>query len=409
VRSSDAARASSATNRAEHAPSAGAGELHFEGLPPLSLYVHLPWCVRKCPYCDFNSYEVRGVLPDDDYVAAVLRDLESERPLLQGRRIETVFIGGGTPSLFSGAAIARLIDGIALRTPLVADAEITLEANPGAVDAERFAAFRRAGVNRLSIGVQSFRDEKLRTLGRVHDAAAVGEAVGAARAAGFENFNLDLMYGLPGDDASGALGDLEAALDLDPPHLSWYQLTLEPNTAFARKPPPLPDDDRVAEIERAGRALLAAHGLARYEISAYSRPGYRCRHNLNYWQFGDYLGLGAGAHGKVTRLAEQCIERRVKPRNPRTYLDRASDPAAVAVERVSRAPSVALEFLLNALRLVGGVDEETLVARAGQRAQNLAAGRAAGLERGWLEPIPGRWCATAAGLEHLNPLLTLFA
>jgi putative oxygen-independent coproporphyrinogen III oxidase len=261
VRSSDAARASSATNRAEHGPSSGAGELRFERLPPLSLYVHLPWCVRKCPYCDFNSHEVRGVLPDDDYVAAVLRDLESERPLLQGRRIETVFIGGGTPSLFSGAAIARLIDGIALRAPLVADAEITLEANPGAVDAERFAAFRRAGVNRLSIGVQSFRDEKLRTLGRVHDGAAVGEAVGAARAAGFENFNLDLMYGLPDDDASGALGDLEAALDLDPPHLSWYQLTLEPNTAFARKPPPLPDDDRVAEIERAGRALLAARGL----------------------------------------------------------------------------------------------------------------------------------------------------
>jgi len=408
VSSSDAARASNATNK-ERAPRLDAGELRFERLPPLSLYVHLPWCVRKCPYCDFNSYEVRGVLGDDDYVAAVLRDLESERALQQGRPIETVFIGGGTPSLFSGAAIARLIDGIAVRAPLVADAEITLEANPGAVDAERFAAFRRAGVNRLSIGVQSFRDEKLRALGRVHDTAAVREAVAAARAAGFENFNLDLMYGLPNDDVPGALGDLEAALELDPPHLSWYQLTLEPNTAFMRKPPPLPDDDRVAEIERAGRTLLAARGLERYEISAYSRRGYRCRHNLNYWQFGDYLGLGAGAHGKVTRIAEQCIERRVKPRNPRTYLERASDPTAVAVERVERPPSVALEFLLNALRLVEGVDEGLLVARTGQGAQNLAAGRAAGLERGWLEPIPARWCATPAGLEHLNRLLTLFA
>jgi oxygen-independent coproporphyrinogen-3 oxidase len=383
--------------------------LRFYSLPPLSLYVHLPWCVRKCPYCDFNSYQARGAVPDEAYTAALLRDWRSELPLVQGRLIETIFFGGGTPSLFSGAAIARLLDGLAAEVGFAADIEITLEANPGAVDAARFAAYRRAGVNRLSIGVQSFRSAQLRALGRVHGAAEARSAVVTARAAGFENINLDLMYGLPGDDLAGALGDLEQALALAPAHVSWYQLTLEPNTAFERRPPQLPDDDFVAELERQGRALLAAEGYARYEVSAYARPGRRCAHNLNYWRFGDYLGLGAGAHGKVTLLDSQAIERRAKTRNPRTYLEQAGSQAAVTRERVTTPKQAALELLLNALRLVEGTSTELFVARAGQPIDNIEAARAIAVGRGWLADQPAALQATAAGFERLNRLLELFA
>jgi oxygen-independent coproporphyrinogen-3 oxidase len=383
--------------------------LRFDSLPPLSLYVHLPWCVRKCPYCDFNSYEARGSLPDREYVEALLRDLGSEAPLAQGRVVDTVFLGGGTPSLFSGAAIEMLLAGLRTEIALDADVEITLEANPGAVDAERFAAFRAAGVNRLSIGIQSFREPKLRALGRIHGAAVARTAVATARAAGFENLNLDLMYGLPEDDVDGAIGDLEDALRLEPEHVSWYQLTLEPNTAFERRPPPLPPDDTVAEIEARGRALLAAQGFGRYEISAYAQRGHRCRHNLNYWRFGDYLGIGAGAHGKVTLAEEQQIERRVRTRNPRTYMARAGSAAAVTHERVAAPEQAALEFLLNTLRLADGVGVEVFEARAGQPVATLAAGRATAVERGWLVDDPAMLRATPAGLERLNRLLELFA
>lgn len=383
--------------------------LRFDGVPPLSLYVHLPWCIRKCPYCDFNSYEARGALRDAAYVDAVLRDLRFELDLVRGRPIETIFIGGGTPSLFSGDAIARLLDGVRTEASLVPGAEITLEANPGAADAARFAAFREAGVNRLSIGIQSFREEQLRALGRVHGAADAEAAVTAARAAGFDNVNVDLMYGVPGDDAAGAVGDLERAIALAPAHISWYQLTLEPNTAFERRPPALPDDRVVASIEERGRALLAAHGYARYEISAYASQGRRCAHNLNYWRFGDYLGVGAGAHGKITVPAAGAIERRAKTRNPRTFETCAGSPAAVSAERIAGRRSAALEYLMNALRLLDGTPTEAFVARAGQPSAAIAGARATAVARGWLEADPAALRATEAGLEKLNRLLELFA
>jgi putative oxygen-independent coproporphyrinogen III oxidase len=384
------------------------GERGLQSLPPLALYVHLPWCVRKCPYCDFNSYEIRGALPDLEYVDAVLRDLRSESALAQGRPVGSVFIGGGTPSLFSGAAVARLIEGIARELELAADAEITLEANPGAVEADRFAAFRAAGVNRLSIGIQSFRDDRLRALGRVHDGGEARRAVTLARAAGFDNVNLDLMYGLPGDDVAGALADLAQALALAPAHLSWYQLTLEPNTAFERRPPRLPTEERVLEMETQGRALLAAAGYARYEISAYAQPTRRCRHNLNYWQFGDYLGVGAGAHGKITRLGPACLERRAKTRSPRTYVETAGTPASVRVERLTQPREIGTEFMLNALRLVEGVPEQWFVERTGQPLEAVVAERRLGIARGWLADVPGRLQPTSTGLALLNRLLELF-
>jgi putative oxygen-independent coproporphyrinogen III oxidase len=386
-----------------------AAELRFDGLPPLSLYVHLPWCVRKCPYCDFNSYEARGALPDLEYVDALLRDLRSELPLARGRAIETIYFGGGTPSLFSAAAVARLISGLRTEASIAANAEITLEANPGAADAARFAAFREAGVNRLSIGIQSFRDDKLRALGRVHDAAQAEAAVAAARAAGFANVNLDLMYGLPGDDVAGAVADLERALALEPEHVSWYQLTLEPNTAFERRPPALPDDDVVAGVEQHGRALLAAQGYERYEISGYAQRGRRSLHNLNYWLFGDYLGLGAGAHGKVTLPESGAIARRAKTRNPRTYQLLAGSANATGEERVTTRAQAALEFLMNALRLTDGVLVGTFEARAGQPVAAIGAARAAAVARRWLRPEPGTLRATPAGLERLNKVLELFA
>jgi oxygen-independent coproporphyrinogen-3 oxidase len=394
--------------RAADAPVAPETELRFGALPPLSLYVHLPWCVRKCPYCDFNSYEAKGRIGDSAYVDAVLRDLDAEAALAQDRSVETVFIGGGTPSLFSGEAIAALLDGIRARLTFAAGVEITLEANPGAVDAAHFAEYRRAGVNRLSIGVQSFRTPQLQALGRVHSAEEGERAVAIARAAGFDAINLDLMYALPRDDAAGSLADLDRAIALEPAHVSWYQLTLEPNTAFERRPPALPGDEFVAQIELRGRELLARAGYERYEVSAYAQPGRRCRHNLNYWQFGDYLGLGAGAHGKVTRRDPAFVERRAKTRNPRTYEQTAGQPASVSIERIALAHQVAVEFLLNALRLPGGVPDDVFAARAGQSLANITAARAIGIERGWLAAEPGVLRATPAGFQVLNRLLELF-
>jgi putative oxygen-independent coproporphyrinogen III oxidase len=380
----------------------------FTSLPPLALYVHLPWCIRKCPYCDFNSYEAsKGAFDEAAYVDALLRDLETEVPLAQGRTLASVFIGGGTPSLFSGAAIARVLAGIRERLDLVESAEVTLEANPGAVEAGRFAEYRDAGVNRLSIGVQSFRAEQLLRLGRVHGPDESVRAIDLARAAGFEIFNVDLMYALPDDDVEGALSDLHAALELQPPHLSWYQLTLEPNTAFHRKPPPLPAEELVLEMERRGRELLAERGYRRYEVSAYERAG-RCEHNLNYWRFGDYLGLGAGAHGKVTLPGDGAIERRAKTRNPRTYQSAAGTAAAVAVERIDDAGQVAVELLMNALRLPEGVPVALFEERAGQTVGAIEEGLHAARARGWLADEPGVLRPTASGLEVLNRLLALF-
>jgi oxygen-independent coproporphyrinogen-3 oxidase len=376
--------------------------------PPLSLYVHLPWCVRKCPYCDFNSYEARGGLPEAAYVDALLRDLDTETRFVGARRLQSIFIGGGTPSLFSGAETRRLLEGIRARVPIEPTAEITLEANPGAVEAERFAAYRESGVNRLSIGVQSFRRATLKALGRVHGELEASRAVAVARAAGFANVNVDLMYGVPGDDEGGAIGDLERAIELGPTHLSWYQLTLEPNTAFHRDPPPLPDDDRICAIEARGRSLLEREGYGRYEVSAYAQRGFRCVHNLNYWQFGDYIGIGAGAHGKVSDTLGHVIERRSKQRNPRTYMAQAGTSAAVAVERVERPHELVLEFMMNALRLPEGTSVTRFEERTGQPRATIEGPLREAAGRGWLRVESDMLRPTGAGLQMLNALLALF-
>lgn len=374
---------------------------------PLSLYVHLPWCLHKCPYCDFNSYRAAGAVPEHPYVDALLRDLDAEADLVAGRPIESVFIGGGTPSLFAGSAIARLLEGVRARVDVADDAEITLEANPGASDAARFAAYRRAGVTRLSIGVQSFRTTQLRALGRVHDEHDAERAVRAAHAAGFDNVNVDLMYGLPGDSVAGAIGDVERAVALEPSHVSWYQLTLEPHTAFHRRPPPLPPEDVLLEIETRCRALLASAGYERYEVSAYARSGYRCRHNLNYWRFGDYIGIGAGAHGKLT-APDGAVVRRAKTRNPRTYMEVAGTDAAVRIERITAPSDIVLEFMMNALRLADGVAVDEFEASTGQRVGSIEAPLAAAIDRGWIERDGSRIRPTPRGYALLNEVLALF-
>jgi oxygen-independent coproporphyrinogen-3 oxidase len=370
--------------------------------------VHLPWCIRKCPYCDFNSYRLGGELPESDYVDALLRDLESELQFAGGRVLESVFIGGGTPSLFSGAAITRLLAEVRSAIAFAPDIEVTLEANPGAAETARFAEFRDAGVTRLSIGVQSFRDERLRTLGRVHGVAQAEAAIGAALDAEFAAVNIDIMYGLPGDGRDDGLFDLRSALEFGTQHVSWYQLTLEPNTAFHRNPPPLPDDDEIAELERAGRALLSARGFERYEVSAYAQTGSRCRHNVNYWSFGDYIGIGAGAHGKLTLARGDGIMRRSKQRNPRTYMQFAGQDAGVAVEVMREPQKLVLEYLMNALRLSEGVDARELEARTGVAVATLQPQLNAARAAGWLEPDPQRLKTTEAGSHQLNQLLMLF-
>ena len=335
----------------------------FSSAPPLSLYVHLPWCVRKCPYCDFNSHATTGPLPQDAYVDALLRDLEADLPRVWGRPVLSVFIGGGTPSLFEPAVIDRLLSQIRARLPLLGGAEITLEANPGTLDTDRLAGFAAAGVNRLSLGVQSFDDASLKALGRIHDAAAARQAVEVALRSGFERVNIDLMYGLPGQDVGRALADLDTALALAPGHLSWYQLTVEPNTVFHSQPPDLPGPDALADIEAAGLEHLAAAGHRRYEVSAHARPGQECRHNVNYWQFGDYLGIGAGAHGKLT--CAEGILRLAKYRQPTAYMAHARAGDAVAEQHWVVAPERAFEFLLNALRLTDGFTWRQFAERTG--------------------------------------------
>lgn len=376
-------------------------------LPPLGLYVHLPWCVQKCPYCDFNSHALHGELPEGTYVEALLRDADREAPAVAGRRVETVFIGGGTPSLFSADAVARLLTGLDQRLDLAADAEITLEANPGTVEQARFEGFRAAGVNRLSIGVQSFDAGQLRRLGRIHGPGEAVAAAQAARAAGFRRFNLDLMYALPGQDATGAVADVEAALALAPEHVSHYQLTLEPGTAFHARPPVLPDDDRVAEMEAACAERLAAGGLRRYEVSAWSAPGAACRHNVNYWRFGDYLAIGAGGHGKLTGT-DGRIRRYRKVALPRHYQAVAGTAAAVAGAREVAADERVLEYMMNALRLVDGAPREEALARTGLPWSAFAAGVAEARARGLLADDPERLQPTPAGLRFLNDLLGCF-
>ena len=336
---------------------AAAGTLEFRHALPLSLYVHIPWCVQKCPYCDFNSHEAREKIPEAEYVAALIADLESALPLVWGRKISTIFFGGGTPSLLSGEALDDILTAIRMRLPLLPEAEITLEANPGTVEAERFAAYRAAGVNRLSLGIQSFNPTHLKALGRIHDGEEAKRAIGVAREH-FENFNLDLMYALPGQTLAEALADVDTAIGFAPPHLSCYQLTLEPNTHFAAEPPQLPEPDDCADMQDAIEARLASAGYVHYETSAFARPGRQSRHNLNYWQFGDYLGIGAGAHGKLTLHDGQRweVRRQMRWKQPKQYLTEAAAGRPVQEEFSVGATDLPFEFMMNALRLNQGFD-----------------------------------------------------
>ena len=374
-------------------------------LPPLSLYVHIPWCVRKCPYCDFNSHAAGDGLPEDAYVAALLADLEADLPWAAGRELQSVFFGGGTPSLFSPRAIGAILAGAERRLGFAADIEITLEANPGTVEQQKFAGYRAAGVNRLSIGVQSFQPAQLAALGRIHSGAEAVRAAESARRAGIDNFNLDLMHGLPGQDVAGALADLRQAVALAPAHLSWYQLTIEPNTEYFRRPPQLPEEDALADIQDAGEALLAAEGYAQYEISGYARPGRACRHNLNYWRFGDYLGIGAGAHGKLSLPGEDRILRTHKTRLPGHYLQRQGDWRA-GVEQVEREARP-LEFMMNALRLNAGVERALFEARTGLPLAGIAPALAALEAEGLLLPGERLQCSDT-GRRFLQEVLARF-
>lgn len=382
-------------------------------LPPLALYVHVPWCVRKCPYCDFNSHGVgrEAGLPEASYLAALLADLDADLPLAAGRELVSIFIGGGTPSLMSAAFYQELLEGIAGRLPLAVDIEITLEANPGTLERGRFAGYREAGINRLSLGVQSFQEAQLQVLGRIHSGRDAEAAVAEARAAGFDNLNLDLMHGLPGQTPELALDDLERALGLAPEHISWYQLTLEPNTEFHSRPPRLPEEEVLWDIQDMGHERLEAAGLSRYEISAYSRSGHRSRHNLHYWRFGDYLGIGAGAHGKLSADGGQdqlAIERRWKVRQPETYLRRHGDLRGfVAGQEGIVDGELPLEFAMNALRLVDGVPLSSWQAMTGRPLAALEAKLGEAHEKGLLVQDTDRLQASPQGLLFLNELLAM--
>ena len=385
--------------------SAGPTALEFRVSPPLALYVHVPWCVRKCPYCDFNSHEANGAIPEREYVDALIADLQPALPLIWGRPVVSVFFGGGTPSLLSPAAIDELLAAFRALAMLSPEAEITLEANPGTVEAEKFAGFRAAGVNRLSLGIQSFNDAHLKALGRIHDA---GEAKRAAQLAGehFDTFNLDLMYGLPSQTHEQALTDIETALTFTPPHLSCYQLTLEPNTRFAAFPPELPEGDLCADMQEAIEARLAAAGYSNYETSAFALAGKQCRHNLNYWHFGDYLGIGAGAHSKLT-LHDRVL-RQMRWKHPNAYLDNVRAGSAVHEENEVPARQLPFEFLMNALRLAEGFHPALFEARTAQPLSAILPGiRAAEAEK-LLKVTPERIAPTLKGRRFLNVLLEHF-
>ena len=369
---------------------------------PLSLYVHLPWCVKKCPYCDFNSHRADAVLPETAYVDALIRDLDSEVSAARGRPLVSIFFGGGTPSLFSPAAIGRILDAVRARLALTPDCEITLEANPGTVEQTRFEGYRAAGVNRLSLGIQSLDDAMLVRLGRIHGADEARAAVAAARAAGFDNINLDMMFALPQQTPAEAETDLRALIALAPEHISYYQLTLEPGTPFFHRPPAVPDGDRAADMHSRAQQWLAPADYTAYEVSAWARPGRRCAHNLNYWQFGDYLGIGAGAHGKFTDAGGHVWRRHKQPM-PRRYQRGAGGPDAVAGERMLDAADQRFEFLMNALRLHDGFTPAAFEQRGGGTRAELDALLAAA--PGMLEQHQGRVRCTALGAAHLDTLL----
>lgn len=369
---------------------------------PRGLYIHLPWCVRKCPYCDFNSYEGAAV-PERRYVDALMQDLDCELAHAPGRPVSSIFLGGGTPSLFSGDGIGAILEGVRARVTLMPDCEVTLEANPGASEAERFHRFREAGVTRLSLGVQSFDDDCLRALGRIHDGRAAAAAIEAARASGFRDLNIDLMYGLPGQDVAGFEQDLARALAFAPEHLSVYQLTLEPGTPFAHRPPVLPAEDGIAEMEARLAERMTGARYARYEVSAYAQPGHACRHNLNYWTFGDYLGIGAGAHGKISH--KDGIWRHQKIRQPEAYM---RDPTGSARRWRLGPEEIPFEFMLNATRLIPGFAAEYFPEHTGMPLGELERALAPARTAGLLWTDSGRIGTTALGLRFLNDLQALF-
>jgi len=386
-------------------PTAAPASLEFRISPPLALYVHVPWCIQKCPYCDFNSHEASGTIPEREYVDALIADLQSALPLIWGRPVVSVFFGGGTPSLLSPAAIDELIAAFRALAMLAPDAEITLEANPGTVEAEKFAGFRSAGVTRLSLGIQSFNDQHLKALGRIHD---VAQAKRAAQLAGehFDAFNLDLMYGLPGQTQAQAMHDVDTALGFAPAHLSCYQLTLEPNTRFAAFPPELPESDLCADMQEAIEARLAAAGYANYETSAFAQPGRQCKHNLNYWYFGDYLGIGAGAHSKLT-LHDRVL-RQMRWKHPKAYLDNIRTGRPIQEESQIEASSLPFEFMMNALRLADGFHPSLFEARTAQPLAHILPRLRAAEADGLLAVGPESIAPTAKGRRFLNVLLERF-
>ena len=384
------------------------GTLQLSALPPLALYVHLPWCLKKCPYCDFNSHENKGALPEAQYLAALRADLEAALPLIWGRPVVSVFIGGGTPSLFSPAGIDQLIADIRARLPLAPGIEITLEANPGTFERERFKAFRAAGVTRLSIGVQSFNDDALRALGRVHNAEQARAAIDEARDS-FDTFNIDLMYALPGQDLTALQADLDEALSYAPPHLSIYHLTVEANTVFASRPPAgLPDDDLASDMLDLITARTAEAGLQRYEVSAFARPGHRCGHNLNYWQFGDYLGIGAGAHGKIS--FPHRVLRQVRWREPAAYMQHALAGNAVSNEHEVARRDLPFEYMLGALRLREGFELARYTERTGLPLSSVNAALALAQAKGLIErdAATDAMKPTVRGFDFLSDLQALF-
>jgi putative oxygen-independent coproporphyrinogen III oxidase len=388
----------SATPLSLHAP-------HFAALPPLALYVHIPWCLKKCPYCDFNSHERRGEIPEARYVDALLADLETALPAIWGRRVHTVFFGGGTPSLFAPEAIDRILAGVRARVALAPDAEITLEANPGTFERARFAGFKAAGINRLSVGVQSFEPKFLSALGRVHDADEARAAAAAAIEI-FGNVNLDLMYALPGQTPADVQNDLDEALRFAPPHLSFYHLTIEPNTLFHRYPPTLPDDETAADIEDAIAETLGAAGYVHYETSAYAKPGRECRHNVNYWRFGDYLGIGAGAHSKLS--FQERVVRQVRHKQPQHYIEEVERGSPLAEDRTVERGEIGFEFMLNALRLTEGVPVALFAERTGFPLTLVQKALAEAERRGLLERDYQRMRPTPLGQRFLNDLQAIF-
>lgn len=382
--------------------------LDFKALPPLSLYIHLPWCVKKCPYCDFNSHKSPDSLPEMAYIDALIRDLEQAVPHIWGRTVQTIFIGGGTPSLFSAKAYDRLFSSIRALLPLSPQVEITLEANPGIFEAQRFADYLDLGINRLSIGVQSFNNQSLTALGRIHDSKQAIKAIETAHKVGFENFNLDLMFGLPHQTEKTAYNDVATAIALEPSHISYYQLTLEPNTLFYQQPPTLPDEDLIIDWQIANQQRLANTGYQQYEVSAYAKDNKHCRHNLNYWHFGDYIGIGAGAHSKISNAAQQNITRRSKQKQPQVYMDTAGTTAATLTEETIAEADLGFEFMLNALRLTDGFPAALFYQHTGLPISHINTALQQAEQQSLLFHDIHKIHPTEKGQRHLNTLVELF-